>query len=120
MIDLKRYLDTMEFAKFMPEGKIHEFLDRIGHRMGELTADISILLTRMGLYPGTYLYDWLGPILRELDAETFGKLRVSRDGRSGYESSDRPPVPSARSYIGRHSASPGAPALGLQPLRQAA
>lgn len=25
MVDLKRYLDTMEFAKFMPEGKIHEF-----------------------------------------------------------------------------------------------
>ena len=31
MIDLKHYLDTMEFAKFMPEGKIHEILgsDRI-------------------------------------------------------------------------------------------
>ena len=78
MIDLKRYLDTMEFAKFMPEGKIHEFLDRIGRRAGELTADFSILLARMGLYPGTYLYDWLGPILKELNTETFGQLRISQ------------------------------------------
>ena len=78
MIDLKRYLDTMEFAKFMPEGKIHDFLDRIGHRAGELTADFSILLTRMGLYPGTYLYDWLGPILKDLDTETFGQLRINQ------------------------------------------
>ncbi len=78
MIDLKRYLDTMEFTKFMPEGKIHEFLDRIGHRAGEVTADFSILLTRMGLYSGTYLYDWLGPILKELDAETFGQLRITQ------------------------------------------
>ena len=78
MIDLKHYLDTMEFVKFMPEGKIHEFLDRIGHRIGELTTDFSILLTRMGLYPGTYLYDWLGPILKELDAETFGRLRITQ------------------------------------------
>ena len=78
MIELKRYLDTMTFANFMPEGKIHEFLDRIGHRVGELTADFSILLTRMGLYPGTYLYDWLGPILKGLDTETFGKLRITQ------------------------------------------
>ncbi len=77
MIDLKRYLDSMDFTKFMPEGKIHEFLDRVAHRVGEATADFSILLTRMGLYPGTYLYDWIGPILNELDAETFGKLRIS-------------------------------------------
>ncbi len=34
MIDLKRYLDTMEFTKFMPEGKIHQFLDHIGHHLG--------------------------------------------------------------------------------------
>jgi NTE family protein len=78
MIDLKRYLDTMDFTKFMPDGKIHEFLDRVGHRMGEVTADVSILLTRMGLYPGSYLYEWLGPILKELDVETFGKLRITQ------------------------------------------
>ncbi len=83
MIELKRYLDTMEFVKFMPEGKIHEVLDRIDHRVGELTADFSILLTRMGLYPGTYLYDWLGPILKELDAEIFRKLRITQEDDPG-------------------------------------
>ena len=35
MIEFKRYLDTMEFAKFMPEGKIHHFLDRIGGHVGD-------------------------------------------------------------------------------------
>jgi NTE family protein len=37
----------------------------------------------MGLYPGTYLYEWLGPILSELDAETFGKLRVTQTDDPG-------------------------------------
>ena len=119
MIELKRYLDTMEFAKFMPEGKIHGFLDRIGHQIGELTADVSILLTRMGLYPGTYLYDWLGPILKELDTESFGKLRISQTDDPGMSLPLRRQSV-CRTYIGRHSASPGAPPLGLQPLRQAA
>ena len=46
----------------------------------KLTADFSILLTRMGLYPGTYLYEWLGPILNELDAETSASFGVTQDG----------------------------------------
>ena len=83
MIELKRYLDSMMFDKFMPEGKIHAFLDRIARPVGELTADFSILLTRMGLYPGTYLYDWLGPILKELDTQTFGKLRITQGDDPG-------------------------------------
>ena len=83
MIELKQYLDSMEFAKFMPEGKIHEFLDRIGGHVGEVTADFSILLRRMGLYPGTYLYEWLGPILKDLDVETFGQLRITQDDDTG-------------------------------------
>ncbi len=119
MIDLKRYLDTMEFTKFMPEGKIHEFLDRIGHRAGEVTADFSILLTRMGLYPGTYLYDWLGPILKELDAETFGKLRITQADDPGMS------LPIERQYrLLVHTSDVTrrvlAPALGLQQVRQGA
>jgi NTE family protein len=83
MIDLKTYLDSMEFAKFMPDGKIHKFLDRIAGHVGDVTADFGILLTRMGLYPGTYLYDWLGPILKDLDVETFGQLRITQDDDAG-------------------------------------
>lgn len=83
MIDLKHYLDTMEFAKFMPEGKIHQFLDRIAGHVGELTADFAVLLTRMGLYPGTYLYEWLGPILKDLDVETFARLRMTQEEDEG-------------------------------------
>lgn len=83
IIELKEYLDSMEFAKFMPEGKIHQFLDRIGRRVGEVTADFAILLTRMGLYPGTYLYEWLGPILKDLDVETFSKLQITPEDDPG-------------------------------------
>lgn len=83
MIELKRYLDSMDFAKFMPEGRIHQFLDRIDHRVGEATADFATLLTRTGLYPGTYLYDWLGPILKDLDVETFATLRITPDDDKG-------------------------------------
>jgi NTE family protein len=83
MIELKQYLDSMDFGRFMPEGKIHQFMDRIGRHVGEVTADFAILLTRIGLYPGTYLYDWLGPILRDLDVESFGKLRLTSDDDRG-------------------------------------
>jgi len=83
MIELKQYLDSMDFIKFMPEGKIHQFLDRIGHHVGEVAADFSILLRRMGLYPGTYLYEWLGPILEDLDVETFDKLRITQEDDEG-------------------------------------
>ncbi len=83
MIELKQYLDSMEFTKFMPEGKIHQFLDRIGGHIGDVTADFAVLLRRMGLYPGTYLYEWLGPILKDLDVETFLKLRITQDDDKG-------------------------------------
>ncbi len=37
----------------------------------------------MGLYPGTYLYDWLGPILNYLEVETFAKLRITQEEDEG-------------------------------------
>lgn len=52
--------------------------ERIGHQNRRTDRRLSILLTRMGLYPGTYLYEWLGPILKELDTETFGNLQLGQ------------------------------------------
>lgn len=83
MIELKEHLDSMNFIKFMPEGKIHHFVDRIGRPVGEIAADFSILLRKIGLYPGTYLYEWLGPILEELDVTTFDKLKISQEDDPG-------------------------------------
>jgi|SRR5271166_3032901 len=83
MVELKNHLATMQFRNFMPEGKIHQFIDRVGHQAGVVTADFAILLTRMGLYPGTYLSEWLGPILKGLGVETFKDLRITQDDDPG-------------------------------------
>ena len=77
MSSLKHYLDGLSFTNFMPEGKIHHFLDhRLGKAGGEL-ADAAILSHRMGLYPGAYLAEWLAPILGDdLGIHTFADLKI--------------------------------------------
>jgi NTE family protein len=78
MTELKRYLDTLEFSKFMPEGKLHEFLEHRGGKVGTMLADAGILTQRMGLYPGDYLRQWMEPILQgDLEVSTFGDLKLT-------------------------------------------
>lgn len=78
MVNLKKYLSSLQFERFMAKGKIHEFLDRVGGKIGEDLADASILTHQMGLYTGEYLYEWLTPILQDLKVETFGDLKLSQ------------------------------------------
>jgi NTE family protein len=77
MSELKSCMDTMQFSKFMPEGKLHEFLDHHGGKAGQLAADVAILTHRMGLYPGDYLEEWLTPNLQKFGVNTFGDLKLS-------------------------------------------
>jgi NTE family protein len=79
MLKLKEYMDTMEFSKFMPEGRVHSFLDHEGGKAGSLVADAAILSRRMGLYSGDYLEEWLSPKLTELGVTKFGDLRLPGD-----------------------------------------
>lgn len=79
MSSLKTCMDSMQFSKFMPEGKLHEFLDHHGGKPGELTADAAILTHRMGLYPGDYLEEWLTPHLQSFGVNTFGDLKLSSE-----------------------------------------
>ncbi len=79
MSALKTCMDSMQFSKFMPEGKLHEFLDHHGGKPGELTADAAILTHRMGLYPGDYLEEWLTPHLQSFGVNTFGDLKLSSE-----------------------------------------
>lgn len=83
MSRLKEFMDSMEFSKFMPEGRLHSFLDHEGGKVGSLVADAAILTHRMGLYPGSYLEEWLSPKLDELDSATFGDLKLSADDDPG-------------------------------------
>ena len=77
MTALRTYLGQLEFAKFMPEGKIHQFFDHHGG-LAQKTADAAILTHRAGLYPGTYLAQWLQPILDELGVRTFADLKIDQ------------------------------------------
>jgi NTE family protein len=75
MSSLHGYLNTLDFTKFMPEGKIHHFLDHFGGAV-QRGADAQILTRQIGLYPGTYLAEWLQPILTSLGVETFDDLKI--------------------------------------------
>jgi NTE family protein len=78
MSALKGYLDGLAFKNFMPEGKVHEFLDHHFGKAGGAVSDADILLHRMGLYPGDYLAEWLEPILhRDLGVQTFADLKIT-------------------------------------------
>jgi NTE family protein len=76
MTSLRTYLDQLKFANFMPEGKLHEFFDHQGGAV-QVAADAAILMHRIGLYPGTYLAQWLQPILSDLGVSTFADLKIT-------------------------------------------
>ena len=82
MTALRTYLGQLEFAKFMPEGKIHQFFDRQGGAV-QKADDAAILTHRIGLYPGTYLAQWLQPILGELGVHTFADLKIDQSDDPG-------------------------------------
>ena len=78
MASLKGYLDGLSFKKFMPEGKLHLFLDHHLGKAGGALSDAGILSHQMGLYPGDYLAEWLGPILQDdLGVRTFADLKIT-------------------------------------------
>ncbi len=80
MTELRRYLGSLDFSKFMPEGRIHHFLDHQGGRVGSAVADAAILSHNMGIYSGDYLRQWLEPILEgDLGIRNFGDLSLRLD-----------------------------------------
>jgi NTE family protein len=93
MSSLKGYLDSLSFMNFMPEGKIHHFLDHHLGKAGGVLSDASILSHQMGLYPGDYLAEWLGPILGDdLGVRTFGDLKITLEEDPGMS------LPESRRY----------------------
>jgi NTE family protein len=82
MTALHDYLSKLEFTNFMPEGKIHRFFDHLGGAPAKI-EDMTILTHQMGLYPGTYLAQWLQPILDELDVRTFADLKITMSDDPG-------------------------------------
>lgn len=77
MPTLRGYLSQLQFANFMPDDKIHHFLDHLGGVVQR--ADQAAALThKIGLYPGSYLEVWLQPILAELGVHTFSDLKIEQ------------------------------------------
>ena len=68
MTSLRTYLGKLQFANFMPEGKLHQFFDHQGGIV-QRSADAAILTRQPGLYTGDYLSadpDW-EPIVWKLN-----------------------------------------------------
>ena len=84
MTGLRELMGSMRFSDFMPEGRLHRFLDHQGGKVGSLVADAAVLSHRMGVYSGDYLAEWLTPKLADLGVRTFEDLRLPDDdpGRS--------------------------------------
>ncbi len=79
MTTLRGYLDNVTFTQFMPEGKVHAFLDHHLGQAGEILSDADILTRRMGVYSGDYLFTWLGPIMNKtLGVTTFEDLKITQ------------------------------------------
>jgi NTE family protein len=77
MQTLRGYLSQLQFANFMPEGKIHHLFDHLGGVV-QKAEDAAILTHKIGLYPGSYLAEWLEPILDELGVRTFSDLKIEQ------------------------------------------
>lgn len=78
MTSLRGFMGQLSFDRFMPEGKLHHFLDHHLGQPGTVLADAEILSHRMGLYSGDYLAEWLSPILHDtLGVRTFADLKIT-------------------------------------------
>jgi NTE family protein len=84
MTDLLGFIRSLDFTNFMPESKLHKFLDHVGGHVVEDVSDASILLRHEGVYSGDYLETWLRPILHDqLGVTTFNDLKLSTDDDPG-------------------------------------
>jgi NTE family protein len=88
MSALKTCMDSMEFSKFMPQGKLHSFLDQHGGKAGAMLANAAHLADHIGLYPGDYLEQWLTPQLQSFGVNTFGDLKLNNEEDPGMSIAD--------------------------------
>lgn len=80
MTELLRYIRTLDFSNFMPEGHLHRFFDRAMGHAGDVGTDVAILIRQQGIYSGDYLVTWLRPILHDqLGITSFANLKLSSE-----------------------------------------
>jgi NTE family protein len=84
MTELKTHLDGLVFSNFMPKGRLRHWFEHTG-KLATTASDAMVLTRQMGLYSGDYLEQWFGPILEALDADTFGKLKITPEDDPGMD-----------------------------------
>lgn len=78
MTTLLAALRSLDFRKFMPDGRLHDVMGRTAGHFASIVADAAILTNREGIYSSAYLEDWLRPILHEqYGVRTFADLRLT-------------------------------------------
>ena len=78
MLALRATLQSLDFRRFMPEGKLHEMMGHAAGHFAKVVTDAALLTSREGLYSGDYLDEWLNPVLHgELGIKTFGDLALT-------------------------------------------
>ena len=117
MTTLQGYLDDLSFTEFMPQGKVHAFLDHHLGNAGEVLSSAEVLTHKMGVYDGDVP-------LHVARADSAGPrcahLRGPEDHPGGgprHEPPREPPLPAPRAHLGHHPGPARAPAVGLRPLR---
>ena len=83
MTTLQGYLDNLTFTEFMPQGKVHAFLDHHFGNAGEVLSSAEVLTHKMGVYDGAYLFTWLEPIMHDLGVHTFADLKITPEEDPG-------------------------------------
>jgi NTE family protein len=82
MTTLNGYVRGLDFAKFKQLGPVANWIQKLGS-IGEKVVDGAELLRHMGIYPGNYLEEWLGPLLEHLGVRTFGDLAIKPEDDPG-------------------------------------
>ena len=78
MLALRATLQSLDFRRFMPEGKLHEMMGHTAGHFAKVVTLAALLTSREGLYSGDYLDEWLNPVLHgKLGIKTFGDLALT-------------------------------------------
>lgn len=88
MTKLRGILGSLDFTNFMPESALRKMWEGHTGKIGEFIDDAAALTHKMGIYPGDYLEQWLGPILAQLGVSTFSDLGLSQADDPGMSLAD--------------------------------
>jgi NTE family protein len=82
MTELKTHVEQLDYAKFMPEGPLQEWLQEHARPAADI-VDAARVLIHEGMFSGDYLDAWLRPKLDDLGVRTFAQLAITPEADPG-------------------------------------